>query len=270
MWVFLNDGLIEEEKAFIYFKDLSFQRGYGAFDFFRLAGNKPLFLEDHLDRFFASAEGLRLPVPLGRAALTASIFALIEENNLPGTGIRLGLTGGQSDDGFSIGKPSLILSQHRFTPPTEAQIEQGIKLLTHSYQRSLPHIKSIDYTMAVWLQPKRIEAGADDILYHHNGIISECPRSNFFLVTAENTIVTPSENVLAGITRKKLLQIVKDHFEVEERNIGLDELKTAKEAFITSTTKQLLPVAQVDDIVFKEKSVSHQLLHLFRSIYLTE
>lgn len=124
--------------------------------------------------------------------------------------------------------------------------------------------------MAVWLQPKRAEAGADDILYHYNGVISECPRSNFFVVTAENKIVTPAEGVLQGITRKKVLQLAGKHFDVEERAVALDELKTAKEAFITSTTKRILPVAQVDKTIFRDKKTSHFLLQLFRIAYPSE
>lgn len=266
-WVFLNDDFVAEEKACLHFRDLSFQRGYGIFDFFRLQGNSPIFLEDHLDRFYFSAAGLRLPVPLQRQELKDCLSELIKKNNLPETGIRLSLTGGYSEDGFNIGSPNLLLSQHRFTPPTGEQIQNGIKLYTYPYQRSLPHIKSIDYLMAVWLQTKRIENGADDILYHQSGIISECPRSNFFLVTAEEKIVTPSENALAGITRKKVLELAKEHFPMEERPVSLTEIQNAKEAFITSTTKQILPVAAIDRVQLPQRGIALKLLQLFRSRY---
>jgi D-alanine transaminase/branched-chain amino acid aminotransferase len=265
-WVFLNDSLIEEEKARIHFKDLSFQRGYGIFDFFRLAGNSPLFLEDHLDRFYYSAREMRLPVQWDREALKKTITDLIQENNLPHTGIRISLTGGSSDDGFNIGEPNLLISQHSFTPPTDEQVQKGVRLFSYNYQRSLPHIKSIDYLMAVWLQPKRIEAGADDILYVKDGWVSECPRSNFFLITGDNRLVTPAENALAGITRKKVLQLAKAYFTVEERPVSVEEFTSAKEAFITSTTKQILPVAAIDGTVFQQQEKSRELLQLFRSM----
>ncbi|HEV7329517.1 MAG TPA: aminotransferase class IV [Flavisolibacter sp.] len=264
-WVFHHDGFTEEKKALIHFKDLSFQRGYGIFDFFRLVGNHPLFLNDHLDRFYFSAREMHLPVPLKREALTAAIAELIHKNNLPDTGIRLSLTGGYSDDGFNIGNPVLLISQHSFAPPTEEQVQKGVRLLSYNYQRPLPHIKSIDYQMAVWLQPKRIEAGADDIIYIKDGWISECPRSNFFMITGNDKLVTPAENALAGITRKKVLQLAKKHFDVEERPVAAVELETAKEAFITSTTKQILPVADIDGTVFPQKRITHELLRLFRA-----
>jgi D-alanine transaminase/branched-chain amino acid aminotransferase len=131
----------------------------------------------------------------------------------------------------------------------------------------LPQLKTIDYLTAIWLQPLRKEKGADDLLYHQNGFISESPRSNFFLVKADGTIVTPTEGVLPGITRKKVLQVAKKHFNVEERAILLHELKEAKEAFLTSTTKQILPLSQVDDHIFSEPEISHLLLEAFRETY---
>ena len=266
-WVFLNDRFIEEEKAMLSFKDLSFQRGYGIFDFFRLIGDTPLFFDEHLDRFFFSAEAMRLPVPLAKKELKAAIAGLIKKNNQPHTGIRLSLTGGNAEDGFTIGSPTFLISQHPFTPPADEQVQKGIRLLSHPFQRQLPHVKTIDYLMAVWLQPKRIAAGADDLLYHQNGIITESPRSNFFLVTADDKIVTPAKEVLAGITRQKLLQLAKEQFVVEERSITMDELRTAKEAFLTSTTKQILPVAQIDETVFSQPKIAHYLLQLFRSTH---
>ena len=268
-WVFLNSDFIEEEKASLHFRDLSIQRGYGAFDFFRLIGNEPLFLDDHLDRFYFSAQAMHLPVVFSREELKSLISELVKKNNLPGTGVRLSITGGYSEDGFSIARPNILISQHSFTSPTESQRKTGIRLISYPFQRQLSHIKSIDYLMAIWLQPLRLEKGADDILYHHNGIVSECPRNNFFLVTNAGKLVTPKENVLKGVTRKKIIQLAKESFVVEERAVSLTEIKTAKEAFITSTTKQILPVTKIDDHIFNSTETSRHLLQLFRQTYNT-
>jgi len=264
-WVFLNGDFIEEPKAMLHFTDLSFQRGYGIFDFFRLVEIEPLFLEEHLNRFYLSAQNMYLPVPLSRDKMKDAIHRLIQKNSLSNSGIRMSLTGGYSADGFNPGRPNLILSQHTFSAPSDEQREKGIRLLSHSYQRQLPYVKTIDYLMAIWLQPLKTQNGADDILYHANGFITECPRSNFFLVTGNNRIVTPAENILQGITRSKVIELAKETHTVEVRPVHWDEIKTAKEAFVTSTTKQLLPVAQIDEKVFSEREVSTQLLQRFCS-----
>ncbi len=210
---------------------------------------------------------MHLPVPLNRSDIKKTIYQLIERNGLPNTGIRISLTGGYSADGFNPGKPNLVISQHTFSSPTEGQRQKGVRLFSCSYQRQLSHIKTIDYLTAIWLQPIKIQKGADDILYHHNGFISECPRSNFFLVTKEGTLVTPAEGVLKGVTRSKIIELAKESYPVEERLIRLGEIETAREAFITSTTKQILPVTAVDQKVFTVRSLGTSLLKQFKDVY---
>jgi D-alanine transaminase/branched-chain amino acid aminotransferase len=266
-WVYLNNQFIEKEKAALLLNDLSIQRGYGIFDFFRLAGNKPLFLDDYLDRFYQSAERMRLQVPQEREELKTTIRELIVRNNTNDTGIKLNLAGGYSEDGISITRPNFFITQHSYEPPSTEQQENGVKLVTYQHQRQLPDVKTIDYLMSIWLRPFVQQVNAYEVLYYnHSGEVSECPRNNFFIVTKEDTIVTPDKNVLKGITRKKLLAAATKSFKVEERTLTLDEVKQAKEAFITSTTKGVLSVAQVDDSVFKEKAVLQQLKAMFQQL----
>jgi branched-chain amino acid aminotransferase len=96
------------------------------------------------------------------------------------------------------------------------------------------------------MQPQMREAGADDLLYHQNGTVSECPRSNVFIVTAEGVLVTPHNKILKGVTRSMVLDCARGRFPVEERNVTLDEVEAAAEVFITSTTKEILPVRMLD------------------------
>jgi branched-chain amino acid aminotransferase len=251
-WVFINDSFVAAENAALSYRDLAIQRGYGVFDFFRVEQGYPVFLEDHLDRFHFSAEQMHLRISLQSDALREVIDILIRKNQMEQGGIRLTLTGGNSPDGFQPATPNLVISPHSFTPVTAEQLSTGIRLMTYAHQRQLPQVKSIDYLMAIWLQPLLREKQGDDILYHQDGWISECPRSNFFLVTGSETIVTPSSGILKGITRLKILEACGNHFTIEERPVHIEECKTAREAFITSTTKTVLGVRQLDEYQFPE------------------
>jgi len=248
--VFLNGEFVPEEKAVLHFRDLSVQRGYGVFDFLKVVNGLPAFLEDHLDRFAFSAQQMHLTVGYSKEELKKIIGELLERNKIVNTGVRLTLTGGYSTDGYQLSKPNLIISCHAFTPPGDDQLRKGIKLVTYPHQRQLPHVKSIDYLMGIWLQPFIRQGKADDVLYHQNGMISECPRSNFFIVTNDDRIVTPSKNILKGVNRAHLIEIARSKFEVEERDLTIDEMRKAKEAFITSTTKVIIPVRQIDEHIF--------------------
>ena len=79
----INGTLVPETESFVHVSDLSIQRGYGIFDFFKLVNGVPVFLDDHLARFYHSAEQMRLPVNQKPEQLKELLFSLIAKNNLP-------------------------------------------------------------------------------------------------------------------------------------------------------------------------------------------
>ena len=243
--VYVNGAFLPASQAALQVSDLAIQRGYGIFDFFKTLDHLPVFLDEHLDRFYHSAEQMRLDPGKDREQLIAVIRELAEQNNIANAGIKITLTGGYSPDGYSITRPNLIITQQPLKMPDKAMFQQGLRLMSYPHQRQMPQVKSLDYLMAIWLQPLIKEKGADDVLYQLNGLVSECPRSNFFIVTADDTVVT-STQPLKGIIRMKTLEIAGKQFKVEERELTLEEAYQAKEAFITSTTKHILPVVQLD------------------------
>ena len=249
IFCFANNRIQVIETAGVPVTDLLVQRGYGIFDFLRVAGNKPLFIEDHLDRFFHSAEKMRLNISQTREDIKNIVTELIQKNQLSYSGIRMIIAGGDAPDGYTIEHPHLIIIQAPLGEPTLQLPETGIKLATYAYQRQIPDVKTTDYLMAVWLQPWMKQQGADDILYYYDGKISECPRSNFFLVTKDNVLVTAKQNMLNGITRKNIIKVCTENsISFEIRDVNINEIKDAKEAFITSSTKRIIPVYQIDDI----------------------
>lgn len=263
LYSFVNDQFVPTQQASLALNDLGLQRGYGIFDFLRVSEGRPLFVADHLTRFYHSAAEMRLPVSHTPQALQEIVLKLIEKNNLPSSGIRLLLTGGYSADGYQIALPNLVLTQQVIAQPAVAAFEKGIRLVTYPHQRQLPHVKTTDYLMAIWLQPWIRENDADEVLYHHKEGVSECPRSNFFIVTPDQTIVTPDQHILKGITRKQILSLAAERYQVEERNITLRDLEQASEAFISSSTKRIIPVTQINGRSFGPPRVARELWELF-------
>ena len=86
--------------------------------------------------------------------------------------------------------------------------------------------------------------GAIDILYHTAGVISECARSNFFIVK-NGVLHTPEQSVLRGITRKRVLELAPDVCKLDISQVLLDDLEHADEVFVPSTVKRILPVKPV-------------------------
>ena len=246
MYSIINGEFVLKSEASILITDLSIQRGFGIFDYFRTINNVPVFLDDHLERFYFSASEMFMDIGYSRSDLARLIQELIDKNGVPDSGIRITLTGGYSEDGYLPAKSNLLITQSPFSFNTD-NFDKGIKLITYKHQRQLPKVKTIDYLMAIRLQNFIKENNADDVLYYNEKEITECPRSNFFIVTKNDEVITPLENVLKGITRKKILEF--SEFNVREDIINPGEILNSKEAFISSTTKNVLPVLEINGTV---------------------
>ncbi|MEO8474041.1 MAG: aminotransferase class IV [Chryseolinea sp.] len=245
-FAFVGNQIVRVSDASVHISDLAVQRGYGIFDFFKIKGDHPYFLEYHLDRFYDSASIMKLKAAQSRADLTGIISELITRNAIDESGIKVILTGGYSPDGYQIAAPNLILTQHPLTLPSSDQIENGISVITHSYNKEFPEAKTINYTMGIWLVDRIKAEGASDVLYHHNNILSEFPRCNLFIVDQNGVVKTPAKNILKGVTRKNILKLSSTKYTTQETDISIDELFAAREVFLTSTTKRVLPIVSVD------------------------
>ncbi|MBI1228261.1 MAG: amino acid aminotransferase [Bacteroidetes bacterium] len=245
----INGELVPKEQASLGITDLAIQRGYGLFDYFVVKRGRPVFFEDYLDRVERSAKWLHLALPVTREELKQQVLQLIRANGEQEAGIKVILTGGYATDGYSPEKSNIVILE---MPPPKypvSKFEQGVKLMSYEHHRTFPSAKSINYIVGIYLLPQQQAAGAEDVLFHFNGEIYETTRANFFIVTEDGIIVTAGDGILHGITRKRLLEVAKQHYTIEERKPTLEELKTAKEAFISSSTRLLMSVIQVDDVI---------------------
>jgi branched-chain amino acid aminotransferase len=247
MVVYFNDKFVNEEEALLHVTDMSIQRSYAIFDFFRTVNAVPLFMEDHLDRFFTSAAAMHLSISKSKEEIRQVVQELLQRSSLPEAGIRLLLTGGYSADSYHPGTPNLLIICNPVITATANDFEKGYSVITYEHQRQLPHIKSINYLIAVWLQPLLKEKQADDMLYYNKESLTEFPRANVFIVTADNKLITPAHNILYGITRKNIIKLATEIMPVEERDIPVEELLHASEVFLTATTKKIIPVLKIND-----------------------
>jgi len=242
----VNGEIVPIEKAVINVRDLGFLRGYSVFDFFRIYKGKPVFIEDHIARLQKSASILGLEVPYSNEELVDKIVELAKVNKMEFGGIKIVLTGGYSMDGWFPVEPNFVMIASKLTTYDESVYTKGIKLMAYQYTRETPYTKTTNYLVPITIRKEIEEAEAFDVLYHDGEFISESARSNFFIVDDAGTIITPDRDALRGITRKHVLAIAKKHFNVEIRPVSINEARVAKEAFMTSSTKAIMPIRQVD------------------------
>ncbi len=257
---YINGQYKAESEAHIGVNDLALLRGYGVFDFFRAIDGHVLFLDDHLARFYASAQAFRLAIPHSLETLKEIINDIIVQNTAPLLGIKLVLTGGYSPDGYTPAVPNFMVIAKPFS---FMQKPEGMHLMSLDYLRELPEVKSLNYLVPIYHLPSMEAMGADDYLYHKNGEVTELSRSNVFIIKNER-LITPRRNILHGVTRKHVLQLAADIGMVEERDITLEEVLQADEIFTSGSTKRILPITKIDgQTVGKSQKITTKLLDLF-------
>lgn len=243
--------LVPDDAATLPITDLTLRRGYGAFDFLRVEDGVPLFVDDHLSRFEGTGALLGLgPLP-ERERLREHIRAVIAANDHGSFGLQLFLTGGDPVDGFLPGTARLlvlVVDSPRFD---RGDYDDGVALLPYRFERDLPEAKTTDYFTAVRLYPAVRRAGASDVLYHDGTRVLESSRCNIFVGSADGRFATPGRDILSGVTRGHLLTLLGEEG-VEVRDVTLEELEHAPEAFVTSTTRGAMPVVRIGDTTIGE------------------
>ena len=266
--IYVNGEILPQEKALIPVYDLGLLRGLGIFDYFRVLDGIPVFAEDHIERLENSLRIMDFETGLSAAQWHALFFEMIKAINVQRAGYRVVVTGGFSDDGYTIPeKKNIYMMLHGLPVDDPALHERGVSLVSTGYQRDTPEAKTTVYIESMKVLPQLKKAGAFEILYHWKGEISECSRCNIFFITPEGNLVTPVKGMLKGITRKQVLTLAAEHnLVVEERAVHLEEVPWMAGAFLTATTKGVLPVIKIDDMVIGDGSV-HPLAKKLQELY---
>lgn len=244
MHCYFNGSIMPVEQASVKINDLALLRGYGLFDYFRTYNGVPFQWDWYWARFQRSAEVLRLPLPLNQNQATDILNELYTLAGQPDIAYRFVLTGGYSPDSVSVIEPNLLIIAENLPKDNPEGRVRGIKVLPFEFVRDLPELKSTNYLHMIRLASEMKSQGAADLLYHKNGEVSELTRSNFFIFKGD-TLITPDQNILHGITRRVVLELAEKTFKVEVRPLLVEELAEADEAFTTSTTKWVMPVVQI-------------------------
>jgi len=246
--VYLNGRIVPEEQAAISPLDIGLLRGYAVFDLLRTVNLRPFMLPQHLRRLRESAEQLGLTVPVSDDEIAVAIAELLGLNDHAEATVRMVLTGGVSPDGmdFDPATPTFFILTHELHEPPTETYELGATLLTCEHRREVPLAKTTNYLTMLKNRPLVASKNALDLLYHEKGRISEAASASFYLVRG-NTILAPQRDVLWGTTGSLILDSVKEHYEVVFRELTLDDAFSSDEAFLTSTTRGVVPIVMLDD-----------------------
>ena len=262
-WWYIDGQWVHPQDAVISISDVAVLRGYSAFESLRTYDRRPFHLDEHLSRLYRSADLIALEIPFIRESVADIVWDIIERNSYKNASVRLLVTGGVSDDGiYPSGKATLAVLITELGERDIQLFERGIKLITTRLQRNVPEAKTTSYATAIHALKEAARCGAHDALYvNGQGQVLEGTRSNFFIFHG-NTLVTPRNSVLKGVTRNVVLDLAEGHFKIEERSISMSELSRADEAFVASSSKEITPVIQIDDQIIGNGQVGRRTYEL--------
>ena len=245
---YIDGSFVSSDRAVIPVDDLAVLRGFGVFDLVRTYGGKPFFLKEHIERLRHSANQIGLHFPWTTEALLDIVLETLRRNSHKESSIRMVVTGGSSPDFMTPqNKPRLLVLISPVPILPEAWYSEGVKIITRMTERFKPGVKSINYIPATVALEEARKRGAVEALYlDRQDFVLEGTASNVFAFSGEK-LITPGRDILSGITRQVVLNVAKEQFTVQIRDISRQELLSADEVFITGTSKGVVPVIQVDE-----------------------
>ena len=248
-WWYVGGRWVHPNDANLSINDVAVLRGYSAFESLRTYDRQPFRMDEHLERLYNSAKLIELDVPYTRDLVAEIVQEIIAHNPYKHATIRILLTGGESEDGIMpSGKPMLAVLITQLPERDMERFAKGCKLIANRLQRVSPEAKTSNYVAAIRALKEATRHDAADALFvNEQGHVLEGTRSNFFVFRG-NMLLTPRTGILIGVTRNVVLELARDRFPIEERPIQLDELPEVDEAFITSSSKEITPVIQIDDL----------------------
>lgn len=223
---------------------------------------------DHILRLENSAHLIGLNLPHSIDEIYKLVMETIERNNHKEFNVRLVVTGGLSPSNYiPDDNANLIIMVTAINEIAASCYSDGVKVITTHTERFMPGSKSINYIPAILAMREARERNALEAIYvDRNGYIQEGTTSNFFAIFGNTLVTPPTDRLLPGVTRQTVLELAKDHFEIEIRNIHKDEVSLMNEALITASNKEIIPVHTIDAIQLTAGVGNHakKLMNLFR------
>jgi branched-chain amino acid aminotransferase len=279
----VNGRVSDQEHAVISVFDHGFLYGEGVYETLRTYNGQPFLLDRHMRRLRKSAGMLSLSVPLTDAEIDARFRETMGAAGLgdgPGRDayIRILVTRGIGEltyDPAATPHPSIIVIVKPHVDPSREVFERGVTValvpIVRNHPGSVnPLIKSNNLlNNALAMQEAFRRGGYEGVMRNYRGELAECTQSNLFIVKNGAVLTPPIDaGLLAGITREFLFEIgAEAHIPVREAVLHDADLFGADEAFLTSTTREVVPIVRVDDRTIglgKPGPVTHALLEGFR------
>jgi branched-chain amino acid aminotransferase len=267
--VWVNGDLVEPDGAAISALDHSVTVGDGVFETAKIVNGQPFALTRHHRRLEQSAAGLGLP-RLDLGLVDKGVAAVLEGPEIEFGRLRYSVTGGVGPLGSDRADASptyIVVAAAQSLPPQSGKLT--VVPWTRNERSAVVGLKTTSYAENVVALARAKQVGALEAVFANTrGELCECTGSNVFVVVAGTVLTPPADSgLLRGITRELTIEWGRGAgFDIREEALPLDVLHSADEVFITSSTRDVLPVHAVDERVLPtDHPVTSELRRIFRA-----
>jgi len=249
--VFLNGEFLPADEAKVSVFDRGFLLGDGVYEVIPAYGGRLFRLSEHLTRLGASLKAIELKNPYNTAEWINILESVVEKNFQNDLSIYLQVTRGVAvrDHAFPANTTPSVFVMSNETKSTNSDAAAGVSAITLDDNRwSRCNIKAISLLPNVLLRQEAVSQGVTEAILLRNNCVTEGAASNVFVVS-ENTIYTPKKDqyILAGITRDLVVELaLENDFNCKKQDVSIHQLLTADEIWLTSSTKEILPIIELD------------------------
>jgi D-alanine transaminase len=247
--VYLNGQILPISEAKISVMDRGFLFGDGIYEVIPAYAGKLFRFDEHMTRLQNSLSAIQLPNPHSSQEWLEILSKLLT----PGLdqGVYLQVTRGVAEKRDHAFPKQIIPTVFAMSTPIEpfSGLNTGVKAISiEDIRWQLCHIKSTNLLANILLRQQAVEKDCYEAIMMKDGYLTEGAASNVFAVI-DGTLLTPhkSDGILAGITRDVILELAqKNHIPYGEDIISLDALHTASEIWLVSSTREIVPVIELD------------------------
>jgi D-alanine transaminase len=250
--VYLNGDFMPLENARIPVLDRGFIFGDGVYEVIPVYSRHPFRLPEHLARLQHSLDAIRLDPPLAEAEWTRLVHQIIERNAAEDQAVYLQVTRGvaKRDHAFPTGvPPTVFMMSNPLVTPSRELVERGGSAITATDFRWLRcDVKVTSLLGNCLLRQRSVDAGAEEVVMFRDGYLTEGSSSNIFAVKGGVLLAPPKNHlVLPGITYDVVLELAAaNKVPIELRDVSEDEVRSADELWLSSSSKEVLAVTILD------------------------
>lgn len=251
--VFLNDKLVDADKACISVKDGGFLYGAGLFETMRGCNGIVFSFVDHLDRLFFSAKALSIEHNYDRKFVTDAVYSVLKANKLTDARLRLTLTTGPMAESDEKRHATLLIVATKLQPYPAEYYKNGVLVVLCPYRQNpfepiYRHKTTNYFSRMIALKLAHQKGAAEALWFTVDNRLAEGCISNVFLVKGSTLFTPPIETpVLAGVARKTVCQIaLRNSIKFVEKDLSIDDLLSADEIFLTNVIMQVMPAVAVE------------------------